>query len=358
MGTSCRKCLLTRKVEGVTIDPNGLCDLCAGRKRDEWDVRFEVTDEKRARLRRELYETLEASRGQGEYDCLLTVSGGKDSAYLLHHLMVEKKLRVLPLHVKTPFESPIGQENLERLQQKLGVRFEVVEPGLDFYRAFYRTLFMNPLREGYIKTVCYVCGPHFMGLALQKATEKGIPVVAEGLSPYQPANMFFEWGPEIVGRDWTPDIFKTGELGDEVRRWFWNPSRYPEGTRLPRLLAPLHVMEYSTDDVIARLDREGILPRKKSNPAITNCILNWPMIMLDRRLLGYNPYLPEMSSVVRSGKSSRTFWKGLFAIMDLQLKLGIFKTKDIRKVEQLLDLDFSQCITDRAAIYRSYVEYP
>ena len=359
MATWCKKCLLTDRVEDTIIDENRLCDYCAGRRKDEWESRFGVTELRKQQLRTELERAMDDGRGKYDYDCVLALSGGKDSSYLLYHLLEERQLRVLAVHVNTPFESNVAEQNMKVLREKLDFDLEIVDPGEGFYMEFYRTLFSNPVREGYIKTICYVCGPFFTGCCLKVAAQRNIPLVFLGVSPNQPDNMFFEWGKDVVQeRDWIPELFKSHKFSDEFRCKFWNPLEYPEGTAIPRLIAPLHVMEYNAEKIMEELSANGILRKKDMNPMVTNCALNWPMVYLDTKLLGHNPYIKEFSSKVRRGESSRAFWKSLLWLAEGEIKLGIFRRRTIRAIEKALDMRFSDCPTDRDAIARSFEAYP
>lgn len=359
MSRSCRTCLLSDAVDGVTVDDARLCDYCAGRQKEPWIERFGVTEEKKAERRAEMEKMFEQARGKADYDCVLALSGGKDSSYLLYNLAVERGLKVLAVHIDLPFESPVAKENIERLKSKLSFDLEIVKPDKEFYYRFFKHLFQHPVKEGYIKTICYICGPLNVGQSLKFATDRKIPLVVLGVSPFQPDNMFFEWDREaIAARDWIPELFKTEEFDDAFRSNFWNPFGYPEGTEFPRVIAPLHVIDYKTDEIMADLAAKGLIPRKKSNPAVTNCALNWPMILLDTKLLGHNPYLKEFATLVRRGESPRAFWKNLLRIVNLQIKLGMFKKREIREVESVLGLSFAECATDAERIDRKFQEYP
>ena len=358
MSKSCRKCLLNDAISPVRIESSGLCNFCTGSHPDEWEARFEITPEKKTILYQEMQALFDSVRGTSEYDCVIGLSGGKDSSYLLWYLVEELKLKVLAIYVNTPFESSLAKENMEILKSKLTFDFECIDLDPEFFKIFYRTLFEHPVDEGYVKTICYVCGPMFTGQCMKVAAERRIPIVALGLSPNQPDNMFFEWAQELVKHDWIPDVFKGDAFSDDFKSNFWNPALYPEGTPLPRVIAPLHVMDYNEEAIKSLLEQRGILPKKRTNPADTNCALNWPMMLLDTKLLGHNPYIKEFASKVRKGEASRTFWKSLLSIIHLQIKLGVFKRKTIREVEKMLDMRFSECPTDPNVVTRKFKEYP
>jgi len=59
------------------------------------------------------------------YDCVIGVSGGRDSTYLLHKA-VEWGLRPLAVHFNDGFGNPIAGENMTKITSKLGIDLRVV----------------------------------------------------------------------------------------------------------------------------------------------------------------------------------------------------------------------------------------
>lgn len=357
MTASCKKCLLSTR-EKVDIDADRLCDYCSGRKRDEWESRFGVTKEVKIEKAKELDRLFHSNKGKSKYDCLLAYSGGKDSTYLLYHLTKERSLKVLAVHVNSPFESATAKKNIEDIRNKMDFDLKKISPSEEFYYRFYKKLFNNPVREGYLKTICYICGPLIIGYCLKTATELKIPLVILGLSPNQPENMFFEWDRSIIEKDWIPTLFKTNEFDEGFLSNFWNPHKYPKNTLLPRAIAPLHVLEYNAENIIDLLNKRKIMSKKRSNPVSTNCDLNWPVIYLDTKLLGYNPYIKEFSAQVRRGENSRIYYKILFWIINILVKKNLFKRDILKKVQRQLGIDLNECQTNIGMITSKFEEYP
>ena len=80
--------------------------------------------------------------GQGKkYDCIVGVSGGTDSSFLLH-LTKEWGLRVLAVHYDNTWNSAIATMNLHKVLQALGIDLytHVIsnKESDDIYRAFFR----------------------------------------------------------------------------------------------------------------------------------------------------------------------------------------------------------------------------
>jgi hypothetical protein len=356
---SCISCLLSSAVEGIHVDEKRLCDYCAGRKPEDWIARFGVTEERKKALRGEFEDMLAAARGKGTHDCVLGVSGGKDSAYLLYDLSVNRKLKVLGVHVRTPFESEVAEQNVRRLRDRIPFDYHEVDPGRDFFARMYRALFLHPFREGYMKSVCYVCGPLLMSLAVEAAVERRIPLVIMGYSPHQPETMFFEWDRmSLAQRSWVPELFRGEDFDDRFRGMFWDPRKCPPATPLPRVIAPLHVLDYRVEHVMDVLSKNDIVPKKRLNPVATNCALNWAFIYLDTKLLGHNPYIREFSSMVRQGHTRRAVWKTLVVVIDKLVRLNLFKRRDIGLVEKTLGIKLSQCPTESSRVEKAWAAYP
>ncbi len=87
----CKSCLLPEAVPGSNINLQGVCSLCCAAPSNG------VTAKSQLGYRVDLEDTLRSIRdrsGSG-YDCLVPLSGGKDSLYLLYKLKVEYGLKVL-----------------------------------------------------------------------------------------------------------------------------------------------------------------------------------------------------------------------------------------------------------------------
>ncbi len=108
----CVRCVMPSTKPDLHIDAEGVCNACRAyenRQHVDWNVR-----------RRELLDILDRHRKSGDnWDCVIPVSGGKDSTYQVVRML---QLGVNPLCVtsSTCDLSPIGRKNIENLK-KLGV---------------------------------------------------------------------------------------------------------------------------------------------------------------------------------------------------------------------------------------------
>jgi len=111
----CKHCIMPETKPDLHIDDEGVCNACRsyeGRKEIDWKIR-----------RGELLRILERYRSKdgSNYDCIVPVSGGKDSHYQVITML---ELGMTPLCVTSSTDklSEIGRYNIENLK-KLGVDY-------------------------------------------------------------------------------------------------------------------------------------------------------------------------------------------------------------------------------------------
>ena len=334
----CKNCLLPDTVPGADLDAMGVCRFC----REHSSQHTDAAELLRKESERDLENTLRNVRGPGEYDAVVNLSGGKDSCLLLYRIRKEYGLRVLAF--TTDMNVPdVAWENIRRTLEKVDVDHVVYRPPQEFYRKLYRFLLQNQEERGAVRTVCYVCAPLYEGYALQLAIEKRIPLVLAGYSPGQPEpeRMVYEFSADLLERsDWTPAIVRDSGLFSETElAHFWNPLRYPEGTVFPRYLAPFHAWPYSQEENIRKVVELGLIQSStKASPVHSNCPLNWLLMYSDLQHLGYNPYQPEFSKLIRDGKASRKYWKIMGPVVNTMIRTQTFLGKNVRDSLNSLDL--------------------
>lgn len=130
----CRRCVLPDSRPGITLDADGVCSGCRGHDLKtggiDWPARAAAFDAVVARAK-------ERSTG---YDCIVPVSGGKDSWYQVITCQ-EHGLDVLGITWRTPARTAVGQANLDAMVRNLGIdHLDVtVDPGVEarFMKAAY-----------------------------------------------------------------------------------------------------------------------------------------------------------------------------------------------------------------------------
>jgi hypothetical protein len=329
MMRSCKKCLLPEVVPGANIDRNGICEPCRTYEKVDAPV---IESERKAR-EADLERTLRDVRGKGEFDCLVPVSGGKDSIYLLYKLKVEYGLNVLAF--TTDINIPeLAWENIKRAIRQLDVQHISYTPPHSLYTKLFRYLLQNQEERGAVYTISYVYAPLFEGDAIRLAMEKRIPLILAGYSPGQPEpeRMFYEFSRKLITEtDWTPPALRSsGAFGESELSYFYNPHRLPSGAIFPRYLAPFHAWPYSQEEIMKKLVKLGLVRgAKHANPIFTNYPINWLLMYSDLKNFGYNPYHPEFSALIREGKASRAYWKVMAPIVNFIIRKKIHLGRNV-----------------------------
>ncbi len=135
----CARCVMDTSDSMITFDERGVCDHC--RDFDEHVAQHWRTEIDREALDRMVAEIKASS--DGEFNCILGLSGGLDSSYMAHMAVAEMGLRPLVFHVDGGWNTDIAAQNIERLVDKLGVELytEVInwEEMRDFQLAMFKS---------------------------------------------------------------------------------------------------------------------------------------------------------------------------------------------------------------------------
>lgn len=343
----CRRCLLPSTVPGSDLDVSAICAPC----RSYGPENEAASEAQRLRRLRDLETTLAGCRRGAEYDAVVCLSGGKDSIYLLHRLKVELGLNVLAFTVDANIPE-VAWRSIRRTVAKLEVDHIVHRPAPGFYRKLFAHLLRHQEPRGAVYTVSYVYAPLFEGDAIRLAAEKRIPLVFAGYSPGQPEpqRMVYEFSPKLIREtDWTPPGLRaSGVFSEAELARFWNPLRCAADTAFPRYLAPFHAWEYDQNAIMKKIVALGLVERAwHASPIHSNYPVNWLLMYSDLKNLGYNPYAPEFSSLIRRGKASLRYWKLMAPVVDMMIRRRVLLGRNVASQMKWLGLREEELQIDR-----------
>ena len=119
----CKCCVMDTTDECIVFDENGVCERCNEYKErilPEWNHGNGHEKE----LERLLQTIKEKGKGK-EYDCILGLSGGLDSTYMLHLAVKEWGLRPFVFHIDAGWNLPVAERNIRKITDKLGVDLHI-----------------------------------------------------------------------------------------------------------------------------------------------------------------------------------------------------------------------------------------
>jgi len=115
----CSRCVMDTTAKDITFDDNGVCNYCVEFLKRSSKIIFKDSGAKK----KEFDALVKKVKKDGEgkpYDCIVGVSGGVDSSWVLVKA-VESGLKPLAVHMDNGWNSELAQNNISNLVQKLGV---------------------------------------------------------------------------------------------------------------------------------------------------------------------------------------------------------------------------------------------
>lgn len=166
----CRACVLPDSRPGIEIDADGVCNACKGHRAKRTVIDWA------ARHRRLAEIVQEAKAHGGAYDCIVPVSGGKDSFWQVAKCL-EMGLRVLAVTWRSPGRNTLGQSNLDALV-RLGV--DHIDFSID------PSVEARFMRKTLIETGSSAVPMHLAiyAIPLRFAVQLGVPLIVWGESPF------------------------------------------------------------------------------------------------------------------------------------------------------------------------------
>lgn len=137
----CTNCVMDTSDPNIKFDEKGICERCN-------DFYHSILPMWNGGINKErdLEKLVTKIKNDGEgkpYDCILGMSGGFDSSYLLHFAIKELKLRPLVFHVDAGWNIPFADENIRKMVDKLGVDLKVEKINWNEIRDFQLAYFKS-----------------------------------------------------------------------------------------------------------------------------------------------------------------------------------------------------------------------
>jgi len=281
------------------LDVEGICRPC--RQHERWNH----TAERKAEAAAEMDVVLRTTRGKGDIDAVIAVSGGKDSCWTLYQLGRHTSLRLLAITVDNGYLSKFALTNAGRVADLAGARHEVFTPSKSDMQQLFRTAAVEDLypetKQGRASGICNACISVIKLHCLHAAQRKQAPLLVWGWSPgqaqissalYQPSAKMTQ---VFVERQFDP----LHQVFPENPEWIAHPH-FDETDTLPRFVHPLAVWPYDEDSIVAELVALGWTKPDDVDSTSTNCRLNALGVAIHQRRYGYHPYASELSGLVRS----------------------------------------------------------
>lgn len=169
----CARCLYNSNTPAITFDQNGVCNYC--KLYDDLDREYPIGPEG-DKILQEMAAKIKNSGKRKKFDCVVGVSGGCDSSYLIYR-MKELGLRPLAAHFDNTWNSKIAVENIHNVLKKLDIELYTYVVDNEEYNDIYRSFMKAGVPD--------IEAPTDIGLAAvlyMAAAKYGIKYIIEGHS--------------------------------------------------------------------------------------------------------------------------------------------------------------------------------
>jgi len=166
----CIRCCIPETQEGVKFDEMGICQACQSSEQ-----KIHINWIEREKKLRKILDEAKANAGNN-YDCIIPISGGKDSAFQVYVLTQVYGMKPLAVTFSQNWQSETGWYNLQNLLQQFNVDHIMFTPNKDLVNKVARRSL------GAIGDACWHCHAGVGAFPLNIASKFKIPLLIWGES--------------------------------------------------------------------------------------------------------------------------------------------------------------------------------
>jgi len=213
----CLRCCIPETEEGTTFDELGICQACRSSE-EKMHINWQ---ERQQQLKVILDNAKAKAKEDGNYDCIVPISGGKDSIFQLYILCHIHHMKPLAVTFNHNWYSETGWYNLVNSLETFNVDHIMFTPNRDLVnRLAKRSL-------GLLGDTCWHCHAGVGAFPLHIATKFKIPLVVYGEPPAEGHGMSSYSNPMVVRREYFYDVSAKFYPSDMVCDYITQKDVYP-----------------------------------------------------------------------------------------------------------------------------------
>ncbi len=172
---TCSKCILPETHPDVELT-NTTCNFCN---------HFQESRLSKVRVKghEQLQQLLESEK-RGKYDCVIGLSGGKDSSFILYYMVKIMKLNPLAVFFNNGLVVPEALKNVKEMCAKLNVDLETGYATMFRRKIVKKALLLSKLRGKHVSH-CVNCENNIRSFSLNMAKKYNVPFLIWGSTDYE-----------------------------------------------------------------------------------------------------------------------------------------------------------------------------
>ncbi|MBN1467333.1 MAG: hypothetical protein JW924_01315 [Fusobacteriaceae bacterium] len=314
----CTKCILPENYPGITFNEEGVCNHCINFKKNKY-YGSELLKEK-------IDSFLKNKKDSNKnYNCVLALSGGRDSSYMLYYLVKILNLKVLAYSVDHGFIPEQTKLNMKNMTDILNVKLVIEEH--DFLKKVLKhhiLSWMHKPSPAMVGVLCTGCRYNLERKIRNFAKKNKISLFFTGDHPFETQTYKFDImkiNPNVSGRN--KCFFILGYLSQIIRnpKWILNIYSLVEQSKEFYNYYPIKIKKSSVSGMAPfisyiKWDEKEVISTIKNKlnwkecPNIDStsrgdCDIALLKLYLYKKTLGFNDKDDDFSILIRSGQLSR-----------------------------------------------------
>ncbi|MEO6304395.1 MAG: N-acetyl sugar amidotransferase [Bacteroidia bacterium] len=114
----CTKCIYDNSVPAIYFDKDGVCNYC--KMTEDLILEYGTGNAKGEKILADIIAEIKLQGKNKKYDCVVGVSGGTDSSFMLHWA-IENGLRPLAVHYDNTYNTAVATQNITNIISKLNI---------------------------------------------------------------------------------------------------------------------------------------------------------------------------------------------------------------------------------------------
>lgn len=233
---TCTKCILPETYPGISFDEHGVCNFC----------REHEPEKISAAGKEALLKVLRSEPNHSPYDCIVPLSGGKDSSFILYYIVKELGLNPLVVSYNSGFQHPIAVQNVRTACDIMGVDLEETNSPGKIQQKLLKASYKLSQKTGIIWG-CANCPAILRWVPIKAARKHRVPFVI--------------WGSSVLEN--VEDTEYKGNRSKPIKKIFKDPSilfygfqyifyrviqRLALGFPLGEALRPMHIPPFTQEN--------------------------------------------------------------------------------------------------------------
>lgn len=172
----CTRCILPETMPYIYFDKDGVCNYCHHYK-----------PRNNPRPKEEIFELVKPYRRNGEIDCIVPFSGGRDSCYGLHLIVKELGMKPVTYTYDWGMVTDLGRRNISRMCAELGVENIIIADDIAKKRDNIRKNLVAWLKSPHLGMISILTAgdKHFFRYVEEVKKQTGINLNLWGVNPLE-----------------------------------------------------------------------------------------------------------------------------------------------------------------------------